>query len=135
MFCVLLAGDAEAREEYVAGDPYTGSLIVINGPKLHKVRAKVPRRADRGRRQGALPSRRVRPDRGALGVVTRFFSSEAVAEVPPGLPSPGFGAHQETPPSSAAQHSLRHAFASAESLPTRSPAEGRSHTSPAACPA
>jgi hypothetical protein len=28
-FCDLLAGDAEAREEYVAGDPYTGSLIVI----------------------------------------------------------------------------------------------------------
>ncbi len=26
----LLAGDAEAREEYVAGDLYTGSLIVIN---------------------------------------------------------------------------------------------------------
>ena len=28
-FRVLLAGDAEARQEYVAGDPYTGSLIVI----------------------------------------------------------------------------------------------------------
>ena len=31
---VLLAGDAEAKEEYVAGDLYTGSLIVINVPKL-----------------------------------------------------------------------------------------------------
>ena len=32
----MLAGDAEARgEEYVAGDLYTGSLIVINVPKLH----------------------------------------------------------------------------------------------------
>ena len=30
-----LAGDAEARAEYVAGDPHTGSLIVINVPKLH----------------------------------------------------------------------------------------------------
>ena len=28
-FRVLLAGDAEAREEYVAGNPYTGFLIVI----------------------------------------------------------------------------------------------------------
>jgi hypothetical protein len=34
-FRVLLAGDAEAREEYVAGDPYTGSWILINVPKLH----------------------------------------------------------------------------------------------------
>jgi hypothetical protein len=34
-FRVLLAGDAEAREAYVAGDLYTGSLIVINVPKLH----------------------------------------------------------------------------------------------------
>jgi hypothetical protein len=35
-FHVQLAGDAEARgEEYVAGDPYTKSLIVINVPKLH----------------------------------------------------------------------------------------------------
>jgi hypothetical protein len=34
-FRVLLAGDAEAREEYVAGDPYTGSLMVIDVPKLH----------------------------------------------------------------------------------------------------
>jgi hypothetical protein len=34
-FHVLLAGDAEAREEYVAGDLYTGSLIVINVPRLH----------------------------------------------------------------------------------------------------
>jgi hypothetical protein len=34
-FHVQLAGDAEAREGYVAGDPYTGSLIVINVPKLH----------------------------------------------------------------------------------------------------
>jgi hypothetical protein len=30
-----LAGDAEAREEYVAGDLYAGSLMVINVPKLH----------------------------------------------------------------------------------------------------
>jgi beta-lactamase superfamily II metal-dependent hydrolase len=30
---VLLAGDAEAREEYVAGDSYTGSLIVIRVQK------------------------------------------------------------------------------------------------------
>jgi hypothetical protein len=29
---ILLAGDAEEREEYVAADPYTGSLIVINVP-------------------------------------------------------------------------------------------------------
>jgi hypothetical protein len=28
-FHVQLAGDAEAREEYVAGDPYAGSLILI----------------------------------------------------------------------------------------------------------
>ncbi len=35
-FRVLLAGVAEARgEEYVAGGPYTGPLIVINIPKLH----------------------------------------------------------------------------------------------------
>jgi competence protein ComEC len=33
---VLLAGDAEAREEeYMASGPYTGSLTVINVPKLH----------------------------------------------------------------------------------------------------
>ena len=25
----MLAGDAEAGEEYVAGDPYTGSMIII----------------------------------------------------------------------------------------------------------
>ena len=37
-FRVLLAGDAEAgEEEYVAGDPYTGTLIVFNVPKLHTV--------------------------------------------------------------------------------------------------
>ncbi len=30
----MLAGDAEAGEEYVAGDPYTGSMI-INIPKLY----------------------------------------------------------------------------------------------------
>jgi beta-lactamase superfamily II metal-dependent hydrolase len=34
---VLLAGDAEAREEYMAGEPYTGPLTVINVPKLHTV--------------------------------------------------------------------------------------------------
>ena len=33
-FRVLLVA-AQAREEYGAGDPYTGSLIVINIPKLH----------------------------------------------------------------------------------------------------
>jgi hypothetical protein len=49
-------GDAEAREEYVAADPYTGSLSSINVPKLHTVRAKVPRAADRVRRSGVLPS-------------------------------------------------------------------------------
>jgi competence protein ComEC len=33
---VLLAGDAEAREEeYMANGPYTGPLTVINVPKLH----------------------------------------------------------------------------------------------------
>ncbi len=33
---VLLAGDAEAREEaYMASGPYTGPLTVINVPKLH----------------------------------------------------------------------------------------------------
>jgi competence protein ComEC len=33
---VLLAGDVEAREEeFMAGGPYTGSLTVINVPKLH----------------------------------------------------------------------------------------------------
>jgi hypothetical protein len=34
-FRVLLTGDAEAEEEYEARDRYTGSLIVINVPKLH----------------------------------------------------------------------------------------------------
>ncbi len=35
---VLLAGDAEAREEeYMANGPYTGPLTVINVPKLHTV--------------------------------------------------------------------------------------------------
>jgi hypothetical protein len=33
---VLLAGDAEAREEeYMANGPYTGPMPVINVPKLH----------------------------------------------------------------------------------------------------
>jgi competence protein ComEC len=33
---VLLAGDAEAREEeYMANGPYTAPLTVINVPKLH----------------------------------------------------------------------------------------------------
>ena len=45
-FCVLLAADAEAREEYVTRDPYTGSLIISNVPKLHTLRAKVPPSAD-----------------------------------------------------------------------------------------
>jgi competence protein ComEC len=35
---VLLAGDAEAsEEEYMASGPYTGSLTVINVPKLHTI--------------------------------------------------------------------------------------------------
>ena len=46
---ILLAGDAEANEEeYIANEPYTGPLTVINVPKLHKLCAKVPRSADRG---------------------------------------------------------------------------------------
>jgi competence protein ComEC len=33
---VLLAGDAEGREEeYMASGPYTGALTVVNVPKLH----------------------------------------------------------------------------------------------------
>jgi competence protein ComEC len=33
---VLLAGDAEAsEEEYMASGPYTGSLTVVNVPKVH----------------------------------------------------------------------------------------------------
>ena len=33
---ILLAGDAEAREEeYMASGPYTGPLTVLNVPKLH----------------------------------------------------------------------------------------------------
>jgi hypothetical protein len=36
-FRVLLAGGTEAREEYVAGDLYTGSSILIDVPKLHTV--------------------------------------------------------------------------------------------------
>jgi len=45
---VLLAGDAEAREqEYMASGPYTGPLTIINVPKLHTVRAKVLRPAGR----------------------------------------------------------------------------------------
>jgi competence protein ComEC len=33
---VLLAGDAEAKEEeYMANGPYTGPLTVLNVPKLH----------------------------------------------------------------------------------------------------
>jgi competence protein ComEC len=36
MASVLLAGDAEAREEeYMAGGPYSRPLTVINVPKLH----------------------------------------------------------------------------------------------------
>jgi competence protein ComEC len=35
---VLLAGDAEAREEeYMASGPYTGPLTLINVPKLHTI--------------------------------------------------------------------------------------------------
>ena len=34
--CILLAGDAEAREEeYIAGGSYTDPLTIINVPKLH----------------------------------------------------------------------------------------------------
>jgi hypothetical protein len=51
---ILLAGDAEAREEeYMASGPYTGPLTVINVPKLHTLRAEVPCTADRGRFRGA----------------------------------------------------------------------------------
>jgi len=33
---VLLAGDAERREEeYMASGPYTGALTVVNVPKVH----------------------------------------------------------------------------------------------------
>jgi len=33
---VLLAGDAEGREEeYMASGPYIGALTVVNVPKLH----------------------------------------------------------------------------------------------------
>ena len=53
--------------------------------------------------------------------MTTFVSSYALAVALPGMPSPGFGAHQEAP-SSAAHRSLRHASASTESLPTSSPA-------------
>jgi hypothetical protein len=31
----LVAGDAEAKQEYVGGNTYTGLLSVINVPKLH----------------------------------------------------------------------------------------------------
>jgi competence protein ComEC len=35
---VLLAGDAEAREEeYMASGPYTGPLTLLNVPKLHTI--------------------------------------------------------------------------------------------------
>jgi hypothetical protein len=34
-FRILVAGDAEARQEYVAGDLYTGPLTVVNVQKLH----------------------------------------------------------------------------------------------------
>jgi competence protein ComEC len=35
---ILLAGDAEAREEeYMAGGPYTGPSTLLNVPKLHTV--------------------------------------------------------------------------------------------------
>jgi beta-lactamase superfamily II metal-dependent hydrolase len=45
---LLLAGDAEAREEeYMASGPYTGPLTVVKISKLHTLRAKVPRFADR----------------------------------------------------------------------------------------
>ena len=46
---ILLAGDAEANEEeYMANGPYTGPLTIVNVPKPHTLRARVPRSADRG---------------------------------------------------------------------------------------
>jgi len=32
---ILLAGDAEAREEYIAGGSYTEPLSIVNVPKPH----------------------------------------------------------------------------------------------------
>ncbi len=61
---VLLAGDAEAREEeYMAGGPYTGPLTVVRVHKYKTARATVPGPLDRDRHQGALLSRGVRPAR------------------------------------------------------------------------
>jgi beta-lactamase superfamily II metal-dependent hydrolase len=46
---VLLAGDAEAREEeYMASGPYTDPLTVVNVPNYKQTRAKVLCPADRG---------------------------------------------------------------------------------------
>jgi beta-lactamase superfamily II metal-dependent hydrolase len=36
---ILLAGDAEAKEEYMANGPYTGPLTVVNVSKLQNARA------------------------------------------------------------------------------------------------
>jgi hypothetical protein len=43
---VLLSGDAEAREEYMARDTYTRRWTVIKVPKLHTLWAKVLLPAD-----------------------------------------------------------------------------------------
>jgi hypothetical protein len=45
---VLLAGDAEGREEeYMASGPYTGPLTVVNVSNHKHIRARVSRPADR----------------------------------------------------------------------------------------
>jgi beta-lactamase superfamily II metal-dependent hydrolase len=45
---VLLAGDAEGREEqYMASGPYTGALTVVNVSNHKHIRARVSRPADR----------------------------------------------------------------------------------------
>ena len=66
----MLAGDAEAGEEYVAGDPYTESMIIINVPKLYTLRAKVPRSTDRRGFGGGA---------GAGLVVTRSWTARRAA--------------------------------------------------------
>jgi hypothetical protein len=43
---ILLAGDAEANEEYMAGGSYTDPLTIINVQKLHTLCAKVPHTTD-----------------------------------------------------------------------------------------
>jgi hypothetical protein len=46
---ILLAGDAEAREEYIAGGPYTGPLTDTCAPGWKNSCSAHPRLADRGR--------------------------------------------------------------------------------------